>query len=60
MRHKKWVFKTKTDADGGIERFKARLVGCGSEKLFGVKYGLTFAAVMELRTAKVTLVLAMR
>ena len=51
--HTKWVFKTKTDADGAIERFKARLVACGNEQLFGVDYGLTFAAEMEMSTVKV-------
>nr|CCA20790.1 LTR retrotransposon like protein putative [Albugo laibachii Nc14] len=43
---------TKTDADGGIERIKARLVACGNEQLFGVDYGLTFTAVTELSTVK--------
>ena len=56
------VFKTKTDADGGIERLKARLVACGNEneQLFGVEYDLTLAAVMELSTVKVILLLSMR
>ncbi|POM58937.1 Mitochondrial Carrier (MC) Family [Phytophthora palmivora] len=58
--HTKRVFKTKTDADGTIERFKARLVACGNEQLFGIDYGLTFAAVMELSTVKVILVFARR
>nr|CCA13862.1 retrotransposon 4 protein putative [Albugo laibachii Nc14] len=58
--HTIWVSKTKSDADGGIERFKARLVACGNEKLFGVDYGLTFASLMDLSTVKVILVLAMR
>jgi hypothetical protein len=58
--HTKWVFKTKTDADGAIERFKARLVACGNEQLYGIDYNLTFAAVMELSTVKVILVFARR
>ena len=54
--HTKWVFKTKTDTDGVIDRFKARLLDCGNKQLFGVDYGLTFAAVMEMSTVKVILV----
>ena len=54
----KWVYKTKTDADGAIERFKARLVACGNDQVYGVDYGLAFDAVMELSTVKVILVLA--
>ena len=34
--HFKWVFKTKTGADGELERYKARLVACGNEKVLGV------------------------
>uniref|UniRef100_A0AAV1UCR1 Integrase catalytic domain-containing protein n=1 Tax=Peronospora matthiolae TaxID=2874970 RepID=A0AAV1UCR1_9STRA len=51
---------TKTDADGAIQRFKTRLVACGNEQVHGVDYGLTFAAVMELSTVKVIIVLALR
>ncbi|KAE8913543.1 hypothetical protein PF003_g2706 [Phytophthora fragariae] len=43
--HTKWVFKTKLDAEGLIERLKARLVACGNEQTFGVNYSVTFAAV---------------
>lgn len=56
--HTKWVFKTKNDADGKIESYKARIVACGNERLFVVDYGLIFAAVMKLSTIKVVLVLA--
>ena len=58
--HNKWVFKTKTDADGNVERYKASLVVCGNEQLFGIDYTLTFAAVIELGTVKVILVLSRR
>ena len=56
--HTKWVYKTKTDANGNIERYKARLVACGNEQRFGVDYGLTFAAVMDMGTVKIILALA--
>lgn len=50
--HTKWVFKRKTDANGNLERFKARMVACGQKQVFGVNYDMTFAAVMDLGTAK--------
>ena len=58
--HNKWVFKAKTGADGKGERYKARLVACGNEQLFGVDYTLTYATVMELGTFKINLVLSRR
>ncbi|CAI5746301.1 unnamed protein product [Peronospora destructor] len=56
--HTKWVFQTKTDADENIERYKARMVACGNEQSFGKDYTLTFAAVMDMTTGKVILVLS--
>ena len=35
------------------------MVACGNEQLFGIDYGLNFAAVMVLSTVKVILVLVM-
>uniref|UniRef100_A0AAV1VL46 Reverse transcriptase Ty1/copia-type domain-containing protein n=1 Tax=Peronospora matthiolae TaxID=2874970 RepID=A0AAV1VL46_9STRA len=58
--HNKWVYKTKTDANGNIERCKARLVVCGNDQVFGIDYNLTFAAVMDLVTVKLILVLSKR
>ena len=56
--HTKWVFETKTDAIGNVERYKARMVACGNEQSLGENYTLTFAAVMDMMTSKVILVLA--
>ncbi|GMF18948.1 unnamed protein product [Phytophthora fragariaefolia] len=53
-----WVFKTKLDAEGLIERLKARLVACGNEQEVGVNYHITFAAVIDLTSVKLILVLA--
>nr|CCA24800.1 GagPol polyprotein putative [Albugo laibachii Nc14] len=58
--HYKWPFKSKTDTNNDVERYKARLVACGNEQLVGVAYTLTFAAVVELSTVKVILVLSRR
>ena len=58
--HNKWVFETKTDADGNVERYKARRVACGNKQLFGFDFTLTFAAVMQLGTVQVVLVLSCR
>jgi hypothetical protein len=40
--HSKWVIKTKLDAYGCIERFKARLIACGNEQQADVNYNDTF------------------
>ena len=56
--HLKWVYKTKTGANGELEQYKARLVACGNEQVLVVDYNLTFAAVMDISTAKVVLALA--
>ena len=56
--HTKWVFKTKTDAQGKIARLKARLVACGNEQVLKVDYSLTFAAVVDLSTVKIIMALA--
>jgi hypothetical protein len=56
--HSKWVFKTKVDADGSIERFKAHLVACGNEQQEGINYNDTFAPVLDLATARLILALS--
>ncbi|KAE8985246.1 hypothetical protein PR001_g22945 [Phytophthora rubi] len=56
--HTKWVFKTKTHADGTVERYKGRLVVCGNEQEYGIDYIVTFSAVLDMTTGKLIFVMA--
>ena len=47
------VYKLKLDADGAIERYKARLVACGDQQIEGVNYQDTFSPVMDMTTARI-------
>jgi hypothetical protein len=54
----KWVYRTKLNADGSINKHKARLVVKGYSQVFGVDFSKTFAPVVRLDTIRMLLALA--
>lgn len=54
----KWVFRTKLNVDGSVNKYKARLVVEGYAKIFGVEYSDTFAPVARLDTIRLLLAIA--
>lgn len=54
----KWVCKTKYNADGSVEHFKARLVTLGNHQVKGEDYHETFAPVAKMVTVRTSLTLA--
>jgi len=50
-----WVYKTKFNSDGTIDRHKARLVAQGFTQTFGVDYKETFAHVAKMNIVHVLL-----
>eukprot|EP00253_Pinus_taeda_P004661 PITA_04661 len=51
----KWVYKTKCNAEGKIERHKARLVVKGYKQQYGRDYEETFALVARMETVRAVL-----
>ncbi|KAI5336044.1 hypothetical protein L3X38_026178 [Prunus dulcis] len=54
----KWVFKTKLNLDGTVQKHKARLVAKGYAQKSGIDYNETFALVARLDTIRTLIALA--
>lgn len=54
----KWVYRTKLNDDGSINKHKAKLVVKGYSQVFGVDFSETFASVARLDTVRMLLALA--
>ena len=54
----KWIYRTKLNADGSINKYKARLVMKRYAQVFGVDFSETFAPVARLDTIRLLLALS--
>ena len=54
----KWIYKTKYNEDGSVQKHKARLVAKGYSQQPGVDFTETFAPVAQMETIRIVLALA--
>src|SRR3954454_17287080 len=54
----KWIFKKKTNADGNVTVYKARLFAKGFRQIQGVDYDETFSPVVMLKSVRIMLAIA--
>lgn len=54
----KWVYRRKFNADGSVNKYKARLVVKGYSQVFGIDFSETFIKVARLDTNRMLLALA--
>ena len=54
----KWVFKKKTDMDGNVHTFKARLAAKSFKQTHGIDYDETFSPVAMLKSIRILLAIA--
>ena len=54
----KWVFKKKTDMEGKVVTYKARLIAKGYRQRQGVDYDETFSPVAMVKSIRILLAIA--
>ncbi|GJU38240.1 retrotransposon protein, putative, ty1-copia subclass [Tanacetum coccineum] len=54
----KWIFKKKTDMDGIVHTYKARLIAKGYTQLYEVDYKETFSPVADIRAIRILISIA--
>lgn len=54
----KWVYKTKKNSDGDVEKYKIRLVAKGYKKIQGINYEEVYAPVARIETIHLLISLA--
>ncbi|KAH9780091.1 hypothetical protein KPL71_007943 [Citrus sinensis] len=54
----KWVYRTKLNPDGSVNKHKASLIFKGYAQMFGVDFSETFAPIARLDTIRMSLALA--
>nr|GEY00969.1 retrotransposon protein, putative, Ty1-copia subclass [Tanacetum cinerariifolium] len=54
----KWLFKKKTNMDGNVHTYKARLVVNGYTQTLGIDYEETFSSVADIRAIRILIAIA--
>nr|GEU56049.1 putative retrotransposon Ty1-copia subclass protein [Tanacetum cinerariifolium] len=54
----KWIFKKKTDMDGKVHTYKARLVVKGYDQTYRIDYEETFSPVAKIKSIRIMLAIA--